>query len=172
MTLELSKRLPANLYFEDIELGRSMSTNTHLVTQDAILAFAEITLDRHPLHTDPEFCKKTEYGKPIAHGLFGLSLMEGLKAETKIYEHTSIGSLGWNEVRFVKPLFAGETVYVTFEFTDKRLSRKSGRGIVTENVKLLREDNEILIDAVHVTLLKCKTSESTYDMRPETACYP
>ncbi|MBO67474.1 MAG: monoamine oxidase [Acidiferrobacteraceae bacterium] len=160
MTLEPSNDIPVDLYFEDVEIGRKMMTNSHLVTQDAILAFAEITRDRHPLHTDPEYCKNTEYGEPIAHGLFGLSLMEGLKAESRIYEHTSIGSLGWNEVRFVRPLFSGETVHVTFEFTNKRLSRKPGRGIVTENVKLLRENEEILIDAVHVTLLKCKFNET------------
>ena len=87
--------------------------------------------------------------------------MEGLKAESRIYEQTSIGSLGWDEVRFLKPLFADETVHVTFKFMDKRLSRKPGRGVVTEKVKLLRQDKEILIEGLHITLLKCRTEENT-----------
>jgi acyl dehydratase len=148
-----------NLYFEDVIIGQKISTESHIVTENDILTFAEVTRDRHPLHTDPEYCKKTEFGKPIAHGLFGLSLMEGLKAESRIYEQTSIASLGWDTVRFLRPLFADETVYVTFKFMDKRLSRKLGRGVVTESVKLLHEDNEILIEGLHTTLLKCRRNE-------------
>ena len=161
MSTESNQQRFVNLYFEDINIGQEIWTESHIVTEKDILTFAEVTRDRHPLHTDPEYCKKTEFGKPIAHGLFGLSLMEGLKAESRIYEQTSIGSLGWDEVRFLKPLFADETVHVTFKFMDKRLSRKPGRGVVTEKVKLLRQDKEILIEGLHITLLKCRTEENT-----------
>jgi acyl dehydratase len=161
VSTESNQQRFVNLYFEDINIGQEIWTESHIVTEKDILTFAEVTRDRHPLHTDPEYCKKTEFGKPIAHGLFGLSLMEGLKAESRIYEQTSIGSLGWDEVRFLKPLFADETVHVTFKFMDKRLSRKPGRGVVTEKVKLLRQDKEILIEGLHITLLKCRTEENT-----------
>ena len=161
MSTELNQQRFVNLYFEDINIGQEIRTESHIVTEKDILTFAEVTRDRHPLHTDPEYCKKTEFGKPIAHGLFGLSLMEGLKAESRIYEQTSIGSLGWDEVRFLKPLFADETVHVIFKFMNKRLSRKPGRGVVTEKVKLLRQDKEILIEGLHITLLKCNTAENT-----------
>ena len=161
VSTELNQQRFVNLYFEDINIGQEIWTESHIVTEKDILTFAEVTRDRHPLHTDPEYCKKTEFGKPIAHGLFGLSLMEGLKAESRIYEQTSIGSLGWDEVRFLKPLFADETVHVTFKFMNKRLSRKPGRGVVTEKVKLLRQDKEILIEGLHITLLKCRTEENT-----------
>ena len=148
-----------NLYFEDVNIGQEIWTGSHIVTENDILTFADVTRDRHPLHTDPEYCKQTEFGKPIAHGLFGLSLMEGLKAESRIYEQTSIASLGWDEVRFLQPLFADETVRVTFKFMDKRLSQKPGRGVVTESVKLLGQYKQILIEGIHTTLLKCRTSE-------------
>ena len=161
VSTESNQQRFVNLYFEDINIGQEIRTESHIVTEKDILTFAEVTRDRHPLHTDPEYCKKTEFGKPIAHGLFGLSLMEGLKAESRIYEQTSIGSLGWDEVRFLKPLFADETVHVTFKFMNKRLSRKPGRGVVTEKVKLLRQDKEILIEGLHITLLKCNTAENT-----------
>ena len=160
VSTESNQQRFVNLYFEDINIGQEIWTESHIVTEKDILTFAEVTRDRHPLHTDPEYCKKTEFGKPIAHGLFGLSLMEGLKAESRIYEQTSIGSLGWDEVRFLKPLFADETVHVTFKFMGKRLSRKPGRGVVTEKVKLLRQDKEILIEGLHITLLKCRTEEN------------
>ena len=52
----------------------------------------------------------------IAHGLFGLALMEGIKTGLKLYEHTSVASLGWNAVRFMQPLFPGDTVHVRVRF--------------------------------------------------------
>ena len=151
-----SSRIPVNMYFEDVKVGQELSTESHFISESDIFTFAKVTRDQHPLHTAPEYCKQTEFGKPIAHGLFGLSLMEGLKAETQIYEQTSIASLGWDKVRFLKPLFADQRVYVVFKFTDKRLSRKPHRGVVTEEVKLMTNDGEILVEGLHITLLKCR----------------
>ena len=156
MKINPSNRIPVNMYFEDVKVGQEFSTESHVISDSDIFTFAQVTRDQHPLHTDPEYCKQTEFGKPIAHGLFGLSLMEGLKAETQIYEQTSIASLGWDKVRFLKPLFADQRVYVVFKFTDKRLSRKPHRGVVTEEVKLMTNDGEILVEGLHITLLKCR----------------
>ena len=148
-----------NLYYEDISIGQEVCTDSHTVTEKDILMFAEVTRDCHPLHTDPEYCKKTKYGKPIAHGLFGLSLIEGLKSETGIYEQTSIASLGWDEVRFLKPIFANATVFAKYIFLKKRKSRQPGRGIVTEKVQLLNQKNDIVIEGSHTTLLISRSDE-------------
>ena len=148
-----------NLYYEDISIGQEVCTDSHTVTEKDILMFAEVTRDCHPLHTDPEYCKKTKYGKPIAHGLFGLSLIEGLKSETGIYEQPSIASLGWDEVRFLKPIFANDTVFAKYIFLKKRKSRKPGRGIVTEKVQLLNQKNDIVIEGSHTTLLISRSDE-------------
>ena len=78
---------------EDVPVGVEFDTSGHTVTQRDILLFADVTRDHHPLHTDEEFCRSTQFGRPIAHGLYGLSLMEGLKASSKLYEHTSVASL-------------------------------------------------------------------------------
>lgn len=147
-----------DLYFEDITVGDKLTTATHTLTMEHILAFADVTRDHHPLHTDPEYCKNTEFGQPIAHGLYGLSLMEGLKAETKMYENTSIASLGWDKVRFVKPMFAGDTVHVAVTFESKRESRKPGRGVVIESVRLINQNDDVVVEAQHATLLKQRES--------------
>jgi acyl dehydratase len=141
------------LYFEDVEVGHEIVTDSHTVTMDDILTFASVTRDRHPLHTDEAFCRTTPFGRPIAHGLYGLSLIEGLKAELKLYEHTSVASLGWDGVRFRKPVFPGDTVQVRVRFREKRPSRRGGRGIVVEEVELLNQDGVVVTEAVHTTLL-------------------
>ena len=49
-----------NLYYEDVSIGQEVCTDSHTVTEKDILMFAEVTRDCHPLHTDPEYCKKTK----------------------------------------------------------------------------------------------------------------
>lgn len=142
-----------DLYYEDVEIGGELTTPAHVVTKEGILKFADVTLDHHPLHTDEAYCKTTKFGRIIAHGLYGLSLMEGLKSKIKMYEHTSVASLGWDKVRFKAPIFAGDEVQVKVVFTHKRKSSKPGRGVVTEQVLLINQAGEVVTEAEHVTLL-------------------
>ena len=146
-----------DLYYEDVVVGADLETPGHTVRYADILKFAEITLDNHPLHTDEEYCRTTQFGRPIAHGLYGLSLMEGLKARLKMYEQTSIASLGWDKVRFKAPVFPDDTVRVKVTFTHKRESSKPDRGVVTEAVYLINQNDEVVTEAEHVTLLLRKT---------------
>lgn len=139
--------------YEDVIVGDEFETGSHTVTMDDIRTFGAVTRDRHPLHMDEAFCKRTRFGRPIAHGLYGLALMEGLKAETKLYEHTSIASLGWDKVRFKAPVFPGDTVRARVRFIDKRETRKPDRGVVRELVILVNQNDTVVIEAEHATLL-------------------
>ena len=56
VSTRLSQYSPVNLYFEDVNIGQEIWTESHIVTENDILTFAEVTRDRHPLHTDPEYC--------------------------------------------------------------------------------------------------------------------
>ena len=143
-----------NLYFEDVVIGTEFKSSARTVTRDDILTFADITYDHHPLHTDDAFSREMGFDGIIAHGLYGLSLMQGLQTELKLYDTTSIGSLGWNNVRFTKPLMPGDEVHVRVKFTSKRESRKPDRGVVTESFQLINQQGETITEAEHVTLLK------------------
>jgi acyl dehydratase len=81
-----------DLVFEDVVVGQSWLTSAHKVSDKDIAAFAEATHDRHPLHVDDAFARSMGFPRRIAHGLYGLSLMEGLKSRLSLYEHTSIAS--------------------------------------------------------------------------------
>ena len=70
-----------------------------------------------------------------------------------LYLHTSLGSLGWDEVRFLKPIFPDDTVQVRLQFANKRESRKPDRGVVTEQVSLLNQNADVVTEARHATLL-------------------
>lgn len=142
-----------NIYYEDVEIGDTFYSDSRTITKDDILEFARVTGDDHPLHVDEEFCREAGYQSLIAHGLFGVALMEGLKNKTKVYERTSIGSLGWDNIRFFRPLLPGETVRLKVKFSKKRLSKKPGRGVVTEEIDLLDENGGLITRGEHTTLL-------------------
>ncbi|MEI4487355.1 MaoC/PaaZ C-terminal domain-containing protein [Frigidibacter sp. MR17.14] len=143
-----------NLTYEDVEIGARYTTAAHEITVADIADFCRLTRDHHPLHTDEAYAKKAGFPGIIAHGLYGLSLMEGLKTELKLYEDTSIASLGWDKVKFVAPLVAGDVVHVEMDFTAKRENAKGTAGVITEAVRLIRADGTLLIDSQHVSLIR------------------
>ena len=144
------------LWFEDVVVGTEMRSDAHTVSAEAIAQFCDLTQDHHPLHTDAAYAKSRGFPGVIAHGLFGLALMEGLKTAMGLYETSSIASLGWDGVRFVRPVVAGDEVHVSFRFVDKRLSSKGGRGVVTEALQLVNQRGECVIEAQHAALVACR----------------
>lgn len=148
-----SAAIAENLYWEDVEVGYSVRSNARTITQEDIDTFGDVTGDKHPLHSDVEYCKATVYGRPIAHGLFGVSLMEGLKNQLKLYDRTSLGSLGWDKIRFLKPLFPGDSVHLQITFVNKRETKKTDRGVVWERIELKNQHDETLSDAEHASML-------------------
>ena len=142
-----------SLFLEDIVPGETRLTGAHTVTAEQIAAFAALTRDHHPLHTDAAYCRKRGFRTVIAHGLFGLSLMEGLKTELRLYETTSIASLGWDKVRFLRPIHAGDALTLRLRFLAARPSRQMGRGVITEFLELCNQDGDVVITAEHAALV-------------------
>ncbi|MDH2341894.1 MaoC/PaaZ C-terminal domain-containing protein [Bradyrhizobium sp. SSUT18] len=142
-----------NLRYEDIALGAEFETAAHTVTEADIGAFADVTRDHHPLHVDTAYARARGFPAVIGHGLFGLSLMEGLKSELKLYEETSVASLGWDEVRFTAPIVAGDSLRVRFRFVEKRPTRNPDRGIVIETLDLVNQRDEVVTAARHTSLI-------------------
>jgi acyl dehydratase len=131
------------LFFEDFEIGREYVTRSRTVTEADVVAFAGLSGDFNPLHTDEEFGKRTLYGSRIAHGLLVLSMASGLMTQTGITEGTVLAFLGlnWNfrdAVRF------GDTVSVRMKVTGKRETKKADRGIVNLALSVLNQREELV----------------------------
>lgn len=147
------QRLAESLYYDDVDIGRRFETRSHVVSDDDLERFSDLTHDHHALHRDDAFARSMGFPRRIAHGLFGLALMEGLKSELGLYETTSVASLGWDEVRFRKAIVSGDEVRVRVRLEAKRPSKKQERGVVTESVELINQDGDVAISATHATLL-------------------
>lgn len=131
---------PRGIYFDDVEIGSTYRTGERTVSFQDIKAFGELTGDLAPLHVDEAYSRTGPFGRPVAHGAFGAALMNGLKAQLHMYDKTSIAALGWNRLRYIAPIFVGDTVHAEVKYMAKRLSRSNpGRGIVTEAVRLVNQ---------------------------------
>ena len=148
-----------NLRYEDIALGAEFESAAHTVTEADIAVFADVTRDHHPLHLNATYARSQGFPAVIAHGLFGLSLMEGLKSELKLYEETSVASLGWDEVRFKAPVLAGDRLRVHFRFVEKRPTSNPARGIVIEALELINQRDEVVTAARHTSLILTRQAE-------------
>lgn len=104
-----------------IAIGTAV-TFAKTVTQEDILKFAEVSGDFSPNHVDAEYMATTPYGRPIAHGVLTLGLMS--TASTMLLEQANLGrpcvSLGYDRVRFLGPVFAGDTVTITYTVREEQ----------------------------------------------------
>ena len=122
----------AGLYFEEFYVGQVFKhAIRRTVSEMDNVLFSALTHNPAALHLDEEYCKHhTEYGQRIVNSVFTLGLIVGVSVgDTTL--GTTVANLGWDEVRFPKPLFHGDTVHVETEVIELRDSKSRPRnGIV------------------------------------------
>jgi acyl dehydratase len=123
----------AGVYFDDLVVGQQFKhLLSRTITETDNVLFSAMTHNPALLHLDEEYCRtQTEFGQRVVNSAFTLGLMVGISVgDTTL--GTAIANLGWDEVRFPKPLFHGDTVRVETEVFELRPSRsRPGAGIVT-----------------------------------------
>ncbi len=134
----------SDIYYEDLNVGDTFDSPGRTVTQGDVVAFAGLSGDFMPLHTDIEYGKSTIYGEPIAHGLLGLSIASGLFTRTELatgFVNTVMALLGL-EWKFVAPIKFNDTIHVSVKVIDKRETSKPDRGIVTLERNVINQRGE------------------------------
>jgi acyl dehydratase len=135
----------AGLYFEQFEVGQRFE---HLVrrtvTETDNLLFSALTMNPAALHLDAEYAKGTPFGERIVNSVFTLGLLVGLSVYDTTYG-TTLGNLGWDEVKFPRPVHVGDTLRASTTVAAKRESRsRSDSGIVTfEHRAFNQRDEEV-----------------------------
>ena len=139
----MKRDVSRTLYFEDVEVGDTFTSPARTVTETDIVNFAALSGDWNPLHTDAEFAAATPHGRPVAHGLLGLSILTGLQTRLGLFDGSAIALLGL-EWRFTKPIFAGDTVHFEMTVEAKRLTAGGDRGILTRSYRLVNQRDEVV----------------------------
>jgi acyl dehydratase len=142
-------------YFEEFELGDTMVTQEHVVTEEEIVAFARLTGDDNPLHTDHEYTKTHMFGQPVAHGLLVLSIASGLSWQLGFMQETVLAFRGL-EWKFSRPVFIGDRIRVKAEVYQRKAMPRLGGGAVIFDVKVLNQDDDVVQRGKWNVLVKSK----------------
>ena len=122
----------AGVWFDELEVGQVFDhAIRRTVTETDNLLFTTMTHNPAQLHLDAEYMKDSDYGQVLVNSCFTLGLMVGISVgDTTL--GTAVANLGWDEVRFPKPLFVGDTVRIETEVIELRESKsRPEAGIVT-----------------------------------------
>ncbi len=147
------------IYFDQISVGDTIVTARRTITEADIAAFAGVSGDFNPLHTDDVFAREnTPYGRRIAHGVLGIAVTTGLDSD---YDDWQVLAFLECNRRFVGPIFAQDTIHAVYEVTDARASKsKPGTNIVTLSVELRKEGGEVVQTGTDVVLVASKEEQA------------
>lgn len=142
------------LMFDDLEVGDRWESPARTVTEADVVNFAGMTGDFNPLHVDHEFAANTPFGKPIAHGLLGLSYSAGLGSGSPRVK--TVAFLRIVEWSFLKPIFIGDTIHVLTEIVDKQPKGRGRRGVVTWKRQIVNQEGDVVQEGSTETLVEAR----------------
>src|SRR3972149_8739822 len=142
------------LYWEEGEIGAEFKSSSRTMTEADIVMFAGLSGDYNPLHIDEEFCKKTQFGTRIAHGPLVYAIAAGLLFQLHLYDDTLIAFLGFEDLRFTKPVRPGDTIHARVKVLEKHETSRPERGIMKRQLPVLNQRGEVVQEGVQAFLLK------------------
>lgn len=145
----------AGLYFEDLTVGRVFNHPIRrTITEADNVFFSALTHNPAALHLDEEYCKEhTEFGQRIVNSCLTLGMVVGISVgDTTL--GTTVSNLGWDDVRFPRPMFHGDTLHVQSEVVEQRESKsRPNNGIVVFEHRGYNQRNEITMTCKRVALM-------------------
>jgi acyl dehydratase len=144
------------LFWEEWEVGKSFTSAARTVTESDIVMFAGISGDYNPLHINEEYCKKTQFGTRIAHGPLVYAIAAGLLFQLHLYDDTLIAFLGFENLRFTKPVKIGDTIHAKVTVTEVTETSKPDRGIMKRLLQVINQNGEVVQEGIQAFLLHKK----------------
>lgn len=149
-------------WFEELEVGLTVEhAVTRTVTEADNVWFTCLTMNPQPMHLDTEFAASSEFARPLVNSLFTLGLVVGI-AVPELTLGTTVANLGFAEVTFPHPVFAGDTLWVSTEVVAARASAsRPDAGIVTFEHSGYNQRNECVCRARRAALMRRRPAETS-----------
>jgi len=147
------------MYWEEWEIGAEFESPARTVTEADIVQFAGLSGDYNPLHIDEEYCKTTIFGGRIAHGPLVYAIAAGLLFQLHLYDDTLIAFLGFEDLRFTKPVKPGDTIHARVKVLEKQETSKADRGVMKRQLQVINQRGEVVQEGRQAFLLKRKPRE-------------
>jgi acyl dehydratase len=143
------------LYLEDYAVGEKLVSPGRTITEADIHAFAALTGDWHPLHTDVEYAAASPFGERIAHGMLVLAVGSALAFRLGPHHYlprSFVAFYGMERVRFTKPVKLGDTIRLEAEVAAIE-PKDAERGVLTWENRVVNQRGEAC--CVSLTKLLC-----------------
>lgn len=149
------------LYFEEFQVGQLFRhALRRTLTEADNVFFSALTHNPAALHLDEEYCREhSEFGTRVVNSAFTLGLMVGISVgDTTL--GTTVANLGWDEVRFPRPLFHGDTLRVETEVIELRDSKsRPQNGIVIFAHRAFNQKDELVASCKRSALMLRKPNQ-------------
>lgn len=149
------------IYFEDLVVGAESDFGTYEVTREEVLEFAR-KYDPQPFHLSDEAAAKTHFGRIAASGWHTAAMTMAVIARKVVgEEQAGLGSPGIDELRWLKPVYPGDTLHVRGSILDKRESRsKPEIGSFRTRTEVTNQDGAVVMTFISIVLIRRRPPES------------
>ena len=143
---------PNSRYFEDLQLGERFSIPSRTMTEALFAAFQLASADNHPIHYDVEYCRARGHPHMLAHGF--QVLIQAAPGAGSFPHAIGDALVGFIEqsCRFLKPVYAGDTLYPMLEIVD--LKPQNTTGVVTLKATIRNQKDDIVLEGEQKFLLR------------------
>ena len=143
------------MYFEDCTIGEVRTSRGRTISEADIVNFAGLSGDFVELHMNEEYARNGPFGKRIAHGALVFSISTGLMVQMTVHQEAIVAFRGVDQLRFVAPVFIGDTIHVVKKTVDKH-SKDGVRGLVTFETTVLNQDGVAVLTYIDRLMVKCR----------------
>jgi oxepin-CoA hydrolase/3-oxo-5,6-dehydrosuberyl-CoA semialdehyde dehydrogenase len=165
---------PFRKFFDELEVGETLVTHRRTVTESDIVNFAGISGDFFYAHMDDVAAKDSIFERRVAHGYFVIAAAAGLFVDPA--PGPVLANYGMESLRFVKPVYVGDTIYV--RLTCKQKTAKEDRegqlpqGVVSWDVEVRNQTEELVATYTILTLVRRRSAGADAGTDPADAPVP
>lgn len=149
------------IYYEDIEVGAKQSFGRYEVTREEVTDFAS-KYDPQPFHLDDEAAGKTHFGRLSASGWHTCAmtmamLVENMKSQTQ----AGLGSPGVDQLKWLRPVYPGDTLRCETEVIEKRRSRsRRDMGLFKSHIRVFNQDDAPVLEMTSNGLISVRDPQA------------
>jgi acyl dehydratase len=144
-----------DVFFEDYVLGHAYHSAGRTITETDIVLHAGQTGDFYPHHMDAAWCATQPFKQRIAHGTLSFAVAVGQSAAAI---NPRAMTYGYDRLRFMRPVFIGDTLTTCVTVSEKRDHKRPTHGIVVEKLEAKNQRQETVLACEHLLLVERKSS--------------
>jgi len=141
------------IYFEDVQVGDTHRFGQYAVTRGEIIEYAQ-QFDPQPFHLDEEAAKKSMFGGLIASGWHTGAMLIRMLCDHAIPGSATTGALGFDDLKWLKPVRPGDTLTGRTEVLETWPSRSKPIGFIRRRNELINQHDEVVVAVVGITMYR------------------